>query len=476
MRASPPAAWWRRPPAPGASPARADAPGAPRPTGSRIPFWALMGFTFILLLAPQTYVPGLASLRPAFLAGAVAAAAYLADRFIRRQPFVTPGPEVWAVVGLAGWAVVTTPLSAWPGGSLTFLLGFYFKALVIFWLLSHVVTTLARFRAVAWGLSLMAVPLTVVAIRHYRSGRFMEGATDRIVGYGGALTANPNDLALMLNLILPLTVALFLGARRPAVRAALLGIIVLDAAAIVATFSRGGFVTLVAAFLVYAWKLRHRPGRAWIAAAVVLALAALPLVPASYWERLATITEPETDPTGSAQARLSDTWAAIHFVIRNPIVGGGAGMDVLSLNEERGVSWKHVHNVYLQYAVDLGLPGLALFLTLLARCITGAALVHRAGRRNPRGSEPWGLSHLAEGIQVSLIAFAVAALFHPVAYHFYFYYIAGLAMALTTIAVRIRPDPHGLAQGLEVARPTVPFRATIAAAKSSPPPRGNSRG
>ena len=36
---------------------------------------------------------------------------------------------------------------------------------------------------------------------------------------------------------------------------------------------------------------------------------------------------------------------------------------------------------------------------------------------------------LAEGIQVSLFAFAIAALFHPVAYHFYFYYIAGLALA-----------------------------------------------
>jgi len=36
---------------------------------------------------------------------------------------------------------------------------------------------------------------------------------------------------------------------------------------------------------------------------------------------------------------------------------------------------------------------------------------------------------LAEGIQVSLAVFAVAALFHPVAYHFYFYYMAGLALA-----------------------------------------------
>jgi hypothetical protein len=33
-------------------------------------------------------------------------------------------------------------------------------------------------------------------------------------------------------------------------------------------------------------------------------------------------------------------------------------------------------------------------------------------------------------VQVSLVAFAVAAMFHPIAYQFYFFSIAGLAVAL----------------------------------------------
>jgi hypothetical protein len=40
------------------------------------------------------------------------------------------------------------------------------------------------------------------------------------------------------------------------------------------------------------------------------------------------------------------------------------------------------------------------------------------------------LALLAAGVQVSLVAFAVAALFHPIAYQFYFFSIAGLAVAL----------------------------------------------
>ena len=42
------------------------------------------------------------------------------------------------------------------------------------------------------------------------------------------------------------------------------------------------------------------------------------------------------------------------------------------------------------------------------------------------------LAQFAQATRLSLIAFGVAGLFHPVAYHFYFYYLAGLASALST--------------------------------------------
>jgi hypothetical protein len=42
------------------------------------------------------------------------------------------------------------------------------------------------------------------------------------------------------------------------------------------------------------------------------------------------------------------------------------------------------------------------------------------------------LTHLAQGVQIALIAFAVAAFFHPIAYQFYFFSIGGLALALKT--------------------------------------------
>jgi hypothetical protein len=40
-------------------------------------------------------------------------------------------------------------------------------------------------------------------------------------------------------------------------------------------------------------------------------------------------------------------------------------------------------------------------------------------------------------VEVSLAAFAVAGMFHPVGYHFYFYIIAGLAVALGTLGTTV---------------------------------------
>jgi probable O-glycosylation ligase (exosortase A-associated) len=406
---------------------------APDAAGSPVPFRAMMIFTFILLFAPQSYFPALASFRIALLTAIVAVTAYLIDRLRRGLPIMMRTHEMWLAVGLFGWAAVTVPFSYWPGGSVEVLLGQYFKTLAIFWLLSHTVTTPARFRQVTWGLSLMAIGLGVTAVDNYffdtapiQGGDY---APARMFGNESALK-NPNDLALMLNLILPLNVALLLVSRTIPARSLLLASVLLVMTAIILTYSRAGFLTLATTFTLYLWKLRNRPERVWTRAILVVALACLPLLPASYIDRLSTIVKINTDQTGSAQERLRDTMAAVNHAFANPVIGAGLGMNVLALNEVRGATWTSVHNVYLEYATDLGLPGLVLFLLLLAGCVRNTVFVQEQSAGIPARRE---LFSFAEGLQISLIAFAVAGLFHPVAYHFYFYYIAGLAVAIKAV-------------------------------------------
>jgi hypothetical protein len=415
------AGWWR-PDRPIEAAVLRDA----KEPGSPIAFAALVAFTFVLLLAPQSFIPILRPLRIALLSALVAIGSHLLYRALRCQPLMRLTREMVLAAALAGWAVATVPLSYWPGGSVALLLDLYFKAFAIFWLLSNVVTTKDRLRFMCWTMTLMAVPLALVGIENYLVGEYAPGTIHvRIAGYDGGLTRNPNDLALMLNLLLPLSVAL-LGSVQGTARTALVGVILLDVVAIILTFSRAGFLTLATSGAILTWGLARR--RRWgpIVSLVALGVFSLPFLPRGYGDRLATIVDIESDPTGSAQERWNDTRAAVGFVLDNPIVGAGAGMNILALNEIRGVAWKSIHNAYLEYAVDLGLPGLVLFVLLLWSCFRTVGAV----RKRCRGSRALReLGSMAHGIQVSLAAFAVAAWFHPVGYQFYFFYIAGLAVA-----------------------------------------------
>jgi O-antigen ligase len=427
------AEWWRPavPLAGGLPPAGALRPGYETPDRP-LAFRALLTFLLIMLTSPQSFVPALARLRIALLAAAVAIAAHLFDRYRQRRPATLRTREMGITALLVGWAVLSVPLSYWPGGSLGFLLDFYLKTVAIFWLLCNTVSTRSRLRQVAWGLTLMGVPLAATAVANFLGGAFLAAGsgTTRIVGYESSLGRNPNDLALTLNLILPLSVALLALATRAAVRWLLVAVVVLYVAGVAVTFSRGGFLTLATLFLVYMVRLVRggRPG--WALTGLAAGLLSLTFLPAGYLARLATIADIDSDPTGSAQERRSDTLGAIRSVASHPVLGAGVGMNVLALNEARGVTWRAVHNAYLEYAVELGLPGLALFLLLLKACLGKTRDVARDAARVPGLLD---LVHLAGALRASLLAFAVAAVFHPVAYHFYFYLVAGLAVAAGAI-------------------------------------------
>jgi O-antigen ligase len=229
----------------------------------------------------------------------------------------------------------------------------------------------------------------------------------------------------MVNLLLPLTVGLFLASSEAWQRIVLLAAIAVEAATVVLTYSRGGAVTLAVIVLAYLWKLRRRGERSFMYVGLLAAVLALPLLPSSYFDRMSTITNVEADRTGSAQERIADMIIAGKTILANPIIGAGMGMNMLVMREARG-GWLGVHNVYLEHAVDLGLIGLGLFLALLWSCMRAVARIQE------RSSSP-DLVFLAQGLQISLIAYATAAMFHPVSYQYYFYYIAGLAIGARTI-------------------------------------------
>ena len=427
--------WWRH---------RQIAAAGPGITASKVPqlsqtgstpFRALMAFTCLLILSPQSFVPALGALHLPLLMALLSAGSYILGRWRRGEKALEIGGEMRFAAWLAAWALLTVPLSLWPGGSVAFFFSIFFKALVVCWLLSRVVDTPDRLRTVYWILSLIAAPLAVSGIRSFFSGAFkheeLSHGLARISGYDASLTGNPNDLALMLNLILPLSIALFLMVRGMGARCVLAALIGLDVVAIVATFSRAGFLSLAVIGVSYLVILFRRGRRNLAFLIIAAALAGSALLPSAYINRLSTITDIQADQTNSAQVRFRDYLTAVKYVVRHPLMGAGIGMNILALNDARGATWTKVHNVYLEYAVDLGLPGVGLFLMLLYAI---AKSLRRALRRAAAIAALADLHFLLEGLGVSLAGFILSAFFYPDAYQFYFYYIAGLTIAAIAIA------------------------------------------
>jgi O-antigen ligase len=413
--------WWR--------PAPAALENDRAQYGSRVAFGCLVAFSVILLLAPQSLLPALKVIRIALLTAGFGIVVHVCDATVHRRPLVAATPELVLALGLLAWSIFTIPFSMWPGGSIAVVSDQYVKAVVFFWMIGAMVTTRDRLRRLSWALALCAIPLALMAVQHYLAGDFLRTGVanlKRIEGYTG-LSGNPNDLALTLNLLIPIGGALFLTSKGVARFGAAM-VLLAGIPAVILTFSRAGFITLGAVLFLALVFLARRRAPVTAGVIVIVAVAAVPFLPDGYMDRIRTITNIEADPTGSAQGRWADFQNAATIVVENPVLGVGVGQDILALNEVRGkLTWRSVHNAYLEYAVDLGIPGITMFLLLLGSTFVTIHKVKKGAGRDPALRD---VTIFASGVEIALFAFAIAAMFHPIAYQFYFFCVGGLAMAV----------------------------------------------
>jgi O-antigen ligase len=176
---------------------------------------------------------------------------------------------------------------------------------------------------------------------------------------------------------------------------------------------------------------------------------ALPLVPTSYWERLASITDETKDETGSREARKHLFRESTQALLENPLTGVGAGQFKNWNPEGRLEPWRESHDVFLQVGAELGIGGLALFVFLVARAGLSVAGTRAQLRRIRLASAPARTRRKSSAAPVtsleredleffdahsaamaaSLAGWVVCALFASVAYNWTFYYLLALAAA-----------------------------------------------
>ncbi|MBX7481801.1 DUF5935 domain-containing protein [Qipengyuania qiaonensis] len=184
----------------------------------------------------------------------------------------------------------------------------------------------------------------------------------------------------------------------------------------------------------------------YLLAAGALGLMALPFLPASYYERMATLGAVDSDQ--SASTRMQVWMWTLDYAAENPL---GGGFDAYRSNsftyqmpvtrEEGGAlvteiqevtdSGRAFHSSFFEMLGEQGWPGLILWLSLHALGLVQMEAIRRRWRDRENLAEQWQ-APLASALQFSNIIYLVGAAFQGIAYQPVFLMLIGFQIGLST--------------------------------------------
>src|SRR5258705_4185118 len=263
-------------------------------------------------------------------------------------------------------------------------------------------------------------------------GVFPDFTVIKLLGVG---LYESNYLATILVLLVPLAFTMASQQRDPARRTLWLGAGLLLVVMVFLTSSRGGFVGLLAAGVVFVYRRRGLAGAAAVVLALIVSVLILPTDVGS--RALATLFQDQSQlPPGlevSNRAHVALFWAALRMIADNPLFGVGPlnfkSLSTLYTGLDQG---NIAHNSFLEIAAELGLPVLIVFLMLLAATFRTLGRVARL-RGGPEVRE---LAAWAEGLRSGLLGFLVAGCFISAQYEKVLWVTIFLAIAVGDVARR----------------------------------------
>lgn len=199
------------------------------------------------------------------------------------------------------------------------------------------------------------------------------------VGVPGRVTStldNPNNFSEFLVLFLPVS-AVFAATRKKPLWSLLLCIsLALPAAALVMTYSRSGWISIVLAAFVYVW-LRNKK---LIPALILVGIAAVPFLPASVMTRLSTLTSLKDS---SSTHRLA-LWQGVLYMIRDfGFTGIGLGPKAFAAlypnyaQPGAELGGYHTQMLYMELIVEAGYLAFISFMWMALRQIKDIIISNR---------------------------------------------------------------------------------------------------
>jgi O-antigen ligase len=409
---------------------------------SRAGFFWLSAFYFVYCGRPEDWFHGLGILPMAKIAGIGAILTLMFGAGKGKRKFRDLPRESYYLLTMILVLYLSAVLSPiWRGGALSRTLDFS-KVYVVWVLTFLLVTDLVKFRRIIFIQTASVAVISLVSIIKGHSQPRLEGVL-------GGIYSNPNDLAFAIVLSLPFCF-MFLLTTRSVGRKLLwiLGMLVM-AAALFMTASRGGFITLLVAGTVCLWHFAIRGRRLYLIAAsglvvvILLAAAGGPLRNrlATLWSDEPADTKQEQSAYDSYEQRKFLMERAIEGIKEYPILGLGArNFGTYSTN------WHDVHMTYLQIGVEGGIPVLILYLLFFARGFGNLRKVLKY-KLDPE------VRLMAGAIHSSLIGFIVGALFSPEGYVFFPYFAVAYTSVLLAYLRETSEAPAPAPEPVASARP-----------------------
>jgi hypothetical protein len=414
-----------------------------RRRGHTISFACLFLFSIILYLRPYELIPALSSLNQmAFYVGIVTLAIYAGTQLTLEGNLTARPKEINLVLLLGVAAILSMPLAESPADAWKTFSEMLVKTMVIFVVIVNVVRTELRLKMLILLVLGVSIYLSINAISDYRAGIFATGAAEshdlRIGGRIAGLFGNSNDLALHLVTIIPIAVALGASGRNPLKKLLYFGVTGLMVGAVVVTFSRGGFIGLIAATFVLVRRLGKKNRVATTAALVFAVILFIGLAPGAFSNRLSTIFNSAADLTGSSSQRTEVLKRSVWVALRYPVFGVGLGN--FHHKSPRNLE---THNAYTQVAAEMGLAAGVVYVLFLVHPIRRMRLIENESYEQPDRRRFY---YLSIGLQASLIGFMFSSFFGAVAYQWYVYYLVGYAVCLHRLYIMKFPPEDEFAR------------------------------
>jgi len=399
------------------------------------PYLGVAAWVWIALTAPTNWAFGFSqSFRLNFTIVIVTALSYL---FLVKNKSFRPGKIGFWVLAFGFWTLLSTAFTlkadaAWVWGYWAQ----FMKIIALFLFIVLVLRSKLHIDTFIW-----AIVLSVSSYAAMEGVKFILSAGGhRIVGRAGII-ADRNDLAVAINMCIPLIIYLIHVTRHHWLRLGLWCLLGLNVVAVVGTYSRGGFIGLSILAIAMWMNSRYKFGLA------VLALLMLPVLyqaaPDGWKERQSTIsTAAEAD--GSFIGRLWAWKISTLIALDNPMAGGGFGAvtdrvlwnsyapetpnfgPIYTAPIPPEKTPKAAHNVYFQVLGDHGLVGLGMFLAALASAYFG----NRSNIRFGKEQEMEWYVRLGRALNLSLIGYGITGANVSLAYFDLLYAVFGIVAVM----------------------------------------------